>query len=80
MINDPEDNIIGISPLGGNATYADSSTVEEVPLVLDRVTGEYVAEHRAIDQLDREQALEDADRFAEEESFRAKVGFVKTIS
>lgn len=86
---DPEDTIQGISPLGGNALPASGSSADadrtstdqqEVPLAYDSISGEYVAEHRVIDQQDREEALQDAERYASEEEFRAKAGFINTVT
>lgn len=87
MGRNPEDVIIGISPLGGNAVEGTSdadadvrdTSIREVPLVFDPFTGTYVAEHRAVDMENDEVSLEEARNHQDELEFLAKAGFQKTI-
>jgi len=88
MNRDPEKSVQGFSPLGGNAvegtTDADAEVrdtgVRDVPLVYDPFTGEYVAEHRAQEQIDDEVSRDKARQSEEEIEFLHKAGFQTTIT
>jgi hypothetical protein len=82
----PEENVFGISPLGGNSAEGTGSglaevrdtAVQGVPLVFDRRVGNFISE-QAVDELDdRDISLARADEFQREESFMVKAGFGRT--
>lgn len=68
-----DNNVVGISPLGGNSV--DGGNVQDVPLVYDSRVNAYISE-QAVEELDdREDSLEKARMYQEEEDFRAKIGY-----
>lgn len=77
----------GLSPLGGNAQEGTASGFAEirsteimgVPLEYDPVSGEYVSKLALIEQADREDALLLAEKFNEDEAFRQKAGFRRSV-
>lgn len=82
-----KENVVGISPLGGNAIegtvtgFAEvrNTATEEVPLFYDSRVGSFISE-QAIDELD-DKDDSDAKRIAHqrEDEFRAKIGFKRSI-
>jgi hypothetical protein len=86
-MGDPEKNVYGISPLGGNSVEGTASgmaevrdtSVQGVPLFWDERVNQFISE-QAIEELDdRDISLERAEDFEREESFRQRVGFRKTV-
>jgi len=84
MGSDPEKNVYGNSPLGGNSVegtqdgFADVKTTEiqGVPLFYDPRVDNFISE-QAIDDLDdRDSSLFRSRDFRREEEFRAKAGYV----
>jgi len=90
MGGNPEDIIQGYSPLGGNAAEGAPSDadadgnldtgIRDVPLKYDPFTGEYVAEHRVIEQEDDEVSRQKARDHEDTIEFLHKSGFQTTIS
>jgi hypothetical protein len=82
----PEENVHGISPLGGNSVEGTGTglaevrdtTVQGVPLVYDHRAGNYISE-QAVDELDdRDISLARAEEFQREETFMDQAGFGRT--
>lgn len=73
MGNNPFDNnVFGISPLGGNAV--DGTTIEGVPLFWDSRVQAYISE-QAIEELDdRDLSLSRAAEYQKEKEFMDKIG------
>jgi hypothetical protein len=79
----PEENVFGISPLGGNSVEGTGSglaevrdtAVQGVPLVYDRRVGNFISE-QAVDELDdRDISLACAEEHRREESCFFNAGF-----
>lgn len=71
----PEDNVFGKSPLGGNST--DGGNTEGVPLFWDNRVNAYVSE-QAIDELnDRDISLARRDQENRDQEFLQKIGYRK---
>lgn len=69
---DPESNVFGKSPLGGNSV--EGTTVEGVQLFWDARVQAYISE-QAIDELDdRDLSLERSREYQKEKEFRQKAG------
>lgn len=85
MGRDPEENVFGNSPLGGNSVEGTvtgmaevrSTDIQGVPLVYDHRVGAFISE-QAVDELnDRDISSARAEEFNREEEFRQKAGFRK---
>ena len=71
----PEENVFGLSPLGGNSV--DGSTIEGVPLVWDDRVKAYISE-QAVEELDdRDISLARRAEEEKEQSFLQKIGYRK---
>lgn len=71
----PEDNVFGKSPLGGNST--DGANTEGVPLFWDNRVNAYISE-QSIDELnDRDISLARRDQENKEQEFLQKIGYRK---
>ncbi len=71
----PEDNVLGKSPLGGNSV--DGGNIEGVPLFWDNRVDNFISE-QAIEELDdRDMSLARREEFTKEESFLTKIGYRK---
>lgn len=83
MSRNPQDNVVGTSPLGGsgieatgacNAPIRDTS-VQKVPLLWDDRVGAYISE-QAIEELDdREESERRAETTNREEEYRSQSGY-----
>lgn len=87
MSKRPQDTVIGTSPLGGNGAEGTVSgfaevrdtSVQKVPLFWDARVGAYISE-QAIEELDdRDNSLAKAQVFNQEEEFKAKAGYRRSI-
>lgn len=87
MRRNPQDIVTGISPLGGNGIEGTGSgmaeirdtSVQDVPLFWDDRAKAYISE-QAIEELDdRDISLAKAKVYNEEEEFRAKAGFRRSL-
>ena len=84
---DPEYNVYGRSDLGGNCVEGTSpadavvrnTSVQDVPLVYEFLTGTYVTEQRAIEKADEYLERDRHEDYEDELRFLAKVGFKKSI-
>ena len=77
----------GISPLGGNAREGTATgfaairnaELMGVPLEYDPDSGEYVSKLSVIEQEDKRHALALAEKTREDESFRNRAGFRRSV-
>ena len=77
----------GLSPLGGNAQEGTATgfaavrntEVMGVPLEYDPVSGEYVSKLALIEQEDKRHAEALAQKTREDESFRQRAGFKRSV-
>ena len=84
---DFEQNVFGTSPLGGNSVEAAGdgmaairdTSVQGVPLVYDHRVKTYISEQAQEELDDRDITLDMAKEFEQEESFRQRVGYRKSI-
>lgn len=71
----PEENVFGLSPLGGNST--DGANTEGVPLFWDSRVDAFVSE-QAIEELDdRDISEARRDEYNKEQTFLNKIGYRK---
>jgi len=71
----PEDNVFGLSPLGGNST--DGGETQGVPLFWDTRVNAYISE-QAIEELDdRDISLAARAKYEKEQTFLTKIGYRK---
>lgn len=87
MRRNPQDTVMGISPLGGNGIEGTGPGMAEirqtgeldVPLFWDDRVQAYISE-QAIENLDdRDDSLAKADIWNEEQEFKAKAGFRNSL-
>jgi hypothetical protein len=87
MSRDPlNPTIIGASPLGNNSvestgngdTPIEDTSVREVPLVFDSITGTWCAKLSKVNQEDRLTGLEIARLTNEDQTFLAKAGYIQS--
>lgn len=87
MSKKPQDTVIGTSPLGGNGAEGTVSgfaevrdtSVQKVPLLWDDRAQAYISE-QAIEELDdRDISLAKAQVFDQEEAFKAKAGYKRSL-
>lgn len=87
-MNDPENIVYGLSPLGGNSVEGTSpadaevrdTSISEVPLTYDPITGDYVSFQRAEEIYDEIVVSREKQRIWEEEQrFLNNVGYQTEI-
>jgi len=77
------DNVVGISPLGGNSVEGAASgmaevrdtSIQAVPLVYDARVDAFISEQAVQELDDRDIGLAKAEQYRQEEEFRAKIGY-----
>lgn len=72
---DPELNVFGKSPLGGNSS--DDGTIEGVPLVWDERVKAYISEQAVEELNDRDISLARRAEEEREQAFLQKIGYRK---
>ena len=83
---DPEKNVFGVSPLGGNSVEGTNSAsaevrdtdIQGVPLFWDERVKAYISE-QAIEELNgRDISLAAAEEYRREDQFRSKAGITRS--
>lgn len=74
----PEDNVFGISPVGGNSVDGTGAgSVQGVPLVYDRRYGAFVSEQAVEERDDEEVDRMVSERTLNDAAFLSRVGYRK---
>lgn len=71
----PEDNVFGISPLGGNST--DGGETQGVPLFWDNRVNAFISEQAVQELDDRDISLARKAEYEKEQEFLQKIGYRK---
>jgi hypothetical protein len=71
----PEENVFGLSPLGGNST--DGGNTEGVPLFWDDRVGSFISEQAVQELDDRDISAASRDGYNKEQEFLQKIGYKK---
>lgn len=87
MRRNPQDIVVGISPFGGNGVEGTDdgmaavrdTAVQSVPLVWDDRVKAYISEQAVDDLDDRDDSLDKAQVFNQEQEFMAKAGYRTSI-